>query len=262
VIQSALKKSGISPFAVQYIENPDRTLVSELLQLDSFVDVIIPRGGAGLHRLCKAQSTIPVITGGIGICHVYVDEECDLEMAVDIVENAKVQRPSVCNALDTVLVHRSMAETFLPMVAHRLGQYPVELRATEDALAILQECESDKYAVLAGPDDFSTEWMSMVLGIKLVDAMEEAIVHIHEHSMDHSDCIITNDLNRANWFVNEVNSSAVFVNASTRFNDGGQFGLGAEVAVSTQKLHARGPMGLEELTTYKWIGIGEGHVRQ
>ena len=262
VIQWALEQCGLSQYAVQYIENPDRALVGELLRLDQYVDVIIPRGGASLHRRCKEQSTIPVITGGIGICHVYVDESGDIAKAVDIIENAKVQRPSVCNALDTVLVHRNMADELLPAIAERLKQYPVVLKATEDALAILEKHDTAQHAEVAGEDDFSQEWMSLVLGIKLVDSIDEAIAHIHEHSMDHSDSIITSNLERADQFVNEVNSSAVFVNASTRFNDGGQFGLGAEVAVSTQKLHARGPMGLEELTTYKWIGMGDGHVRK
>ena len=261
VIQEALAASDVSPAAVQYIENPDRSLVTQMLRLDGFIDVIIPRGGAGLHRLCKEQSSIPVITGGIGICHVYVDEHCDLERGVDIVENAKVQRPSVCNALDTVLVHRSAATAFLPLMAERLNRYPVELKATEEALQILNDAGLADHAVTAGPEDFDQEWMSLVLGIKIVDSMDEAIEHIHEHSMDHSDAILTNDWARAGRFVDAVNSSAVFVNASTRFNDGGQFGLGAEVAVSTQKLHARGPMGLEELTTYKWIGLGDGHIR-
>ena len=261
VIRGALEGAGIPDSAVQYIENPDRTFVSQMLRLDRYIDVIIPRGGAGLHRLCKEQSTIPVITGGIGICHVYVDESADLEQGVDIVENAKVQRPSVCNALDTVLVHRRVAAEFLPKMAERLNRHPVELRATADALQILEAAGMAEHARPAGPEDFDQEWMSLVLGIKLVDSMDEAIAHIQEHSMDHSDAILTTDWRRANRFINAVNSSAVFVNASTRFNDGGQFGLGAEVAVSTQKLHARGPMGLEELTTYKWIGLGDGHVR-
>lgn len=262
VIQDALDQCGISRNAVQYIDNPDRALVTELLRLDQYVDVIIPRGGGGLHRLCKEQSTIPVITGGVGICHVYIDEDADTEKAVNIIENGKTQRPSVCNSLDTVLVHRAIAAQALPAIARRLNNHPVELKATVDALTILQEANLDAHATEASDEDFEQEWMSLVLGIKLVDSIDEAIEHIHEHSMDHSDCIITNNLGRANQFVNEVNSSAVFVNASTRFNDGGQFGLGAEVAVSTQKLHARGPMGLEELTTYKWIGIGDGHVRK
>ncbi len=259
VIQTALEQAGVPAAAVQYLDNPDRSLVTELLRLDAYVDMIVPRGGAGLHKLCKEQSTIPVITGGMGVCHIYVDESADLERAVDIIENAKVQRPSVCNALDTLLVNSAIAQELLPNVAERLAQSKVELRADECALAILQDAGYTARA--AKPEDFDREWMSLTLGIKVVDILDEVIAHIHEHSMDHSDSILTNDLANATRFVNEVNSSAVFVNASTRFNDGGQFGLGAEVAISTQKLHARGPMGLEELTTYKWIGIGDGHIR-
>ena len=261
VIQDALAQSGIAAAAVQTITDPDRALVTELLRLDKYVDMIIPRGGAALHRLCREQATIPVITGGMGICHVFVDESADLARAVDIVENAKVQRPSVCNALDTVLVHRTVAQQFLPVMAERLGRSKVELRATPDALAILQAAGASQ-VVPAGPDDFDTEWMALILGVKIVDSLDEVIAHIQEHSTEHSDSILTNDWRNAERFVNEINSAAVFVNASTRFNDGGQFGLGAEVAVSTQKLHARGPMGLEELTTYKWVCIGDGHVRE
>jgi glutamate-5-semialdehyde dehydrogenase len=261
VIQSALEKSGLPVSAVQYVDNPDRALVTQMLKLDEYIDMIIPRGGQGLHRLCKEQSTIPVITGGIGICHIYVDDSADLDSAVDIVENAKVQRPSVCNALDTILVHPSIAADFLPKVAKRLGEQDVELRATGTALAILQRNGHEAKVVPAGPDDFDQEWLSLVLGIKVVKDVEEAIEHIHAHSTEHSESILTNNWQNATRFVDAINSSAVFVNASTRFNDGGQFGLGAEVAVSTQKLHARGPMGLEELTTYKWVCYGDGHVR-
>jgi glutamate-5-semialdehyde dehydrogenase len=260
-IQVALDRVGLPRDAMSYIDDPDRALVSELLRLDQHVDMIIPRGGAGLHRLCREQSTIPVITGGIGICHVFVDESADLDQAVDIVENAKVQRPSVCNALDTLLVHREVAETFLPMVAGRMAGRGVELRAAGAALDILQAENRGAKIVEAGPDDYDQEWLALILGVKIVDDLGEAIDHIHAHSTEHSDSILTNDLTNATRFVNEVNSAAVFVNASTRFNDGGQFGLGAEVAVSTQKLHARGPMGLEELTTYKWVCYGDGHVR-
>ena len=261
VIQTALEKVGLLPTAVQIIGDPDRALVGQLLRLDQYVDMIIPRGGAGLHKLCREQSSIPVITGGIGICHLYVDESADLERAVDIVENAKVQRPSVCNALDTLLVHPAVAETFLPQVATRLAQSGVELRPAGRALEILQQNGHNATIIPAGPDDFDQEWLALILGVKIVSGLDEAIDHIHSHSTEHSDAILTNDWRNATRFVNEINASAVFVNASTRFNDGGQFGLGAEVAVSTQKLHARGPMGLEELTTYKWIGIGDGHVR-
>ena len=262
LIRGALVSCGLAEDAVQYVDAPDRELVTQLLRLDRYVDMIIPRGGASLHRLCREQATIPVITGGMGICHIFVDASADLARAVDIVENAKVQRPSVCNALDTLLVHRAVAAAFLPQAAARLSRSKVELRAEPVALALLPTDDAELAIKPAGPDDFDTEWMSLVLGVKVVSGLDEAIEHIQEHSTEHSDSILTNDWTNANRFVNEVNSSAVYVNASTRFTDGGQFGLGAEVAVSTQKLHARGPMGLEELTTYKWVGIGAGHVRE
>ncbi len=233
-----------------------------MLRLDKHIDMIIPRGGAGLHRICKEQSTIPVITGGIGVCHLYVDASADLDRSLDIVENAKVQRPSVCNALDTVLVNSAVAGDFLPAMAARLATSGVELRATGQALDILQEAPNGATVVPAGPDDFDEEWMALILGVKIVDDLKAAIDHIHAHGSDHSDGILTNNWENANRFVNSMTSAAVFVNASTRFNDGGQFGLGAEVAISTQKLHARGPMGLEELTTYKWICIGDFHIRE
>ena len=260
VIQAALERVGVPQRAVQYIDDPDRALVRQLLRLDKYVDMIVPRGGNRLHQLCREESTIPVITGGIGICHIFVDESADLERAVDVVQNAKVQRPSVCNALDTVLVHRAVAQDFLPVMARRLAQDSVELRASAEAMPYLQ-AENGLQVAPAGEDDFDQEWLALILGVKVVDGIGEAIDHIHEHSTEHSDSILTNNWANANRFVDEINSSAVYVNASTRFTDGGQFGLGAEVAVSTQKLHARGPMGLEELTTYKWIGIGDWHVR-
>ena len=261
VIQEALAQVGLPVAAVQAITDPDRALVRQLLRLDQYVDMLIPRGGANLHRLCREESTIPVITGGIGICHVFVDESADQAKAVDIIENGKVQRPSVCNALDTLLVHEKIAAEFLPVAAVRLAQHQVELRATEPAYAILQNCNPGTPLLPAGPDDFDQEWLALILGVKVVTGLDEAIEHIHQHSTEHSDAILTNDWHNATRFVNEISSSAVFVNASTRFNDGGQFGLGAEVAVSTQKLHARGPMGLTELTTYKWVCMGDGHVR-
>ena len=261
VIQSALKKVGLPATAVQYIDNPDRVLVTEMLKLDQYIDMLIPRGGSGLHRLCKEQSTIPVITGGIGICHIYVDKSADLDTAVDIIENSKVQRPSVCNALDTLLVHPAIAPTLLPQLAERLAKNGVELRATSEAFDIFQQEEHGCIVIPAGPDDFDQEWLSLTLGIHHVADVEEAIAFIQAHSTEHTESILTNDLDHATKFVDALSSSAVFVNASTRFNDGGQFGLGAEVAISTQKLHARGPMGLEELTTYKWIGIGDGQIR-
>lgn len=261
VIQAALEKAHCPAGAIQLIASPDRALVAQLLRLDQYVDMIIPRGGAALHRLCKEQSTIPVITGGIGVCHLYVDSSADLDRSVTVVENAKVQRPSVCNALETLLVHRSIAPEFLPRVAAHLARSGVELRATGEALTLLRQGDHGARVVEAGPDDFDQEWLDLILGVKVVDGLDEAIDHIHAHSTEHSDGILTNDWQNATRFVNEINSSAVFVNASTRFNDGGQFGLGAEVAVSTQKLHARGPMGLEELTSYKWVCLGDFHVR-
>ncbi len=259
-IREALKKTGVPPDVVQYVGDPDRGLVEQLLRLDKYVDMIVPRGGAGLHRLCLEKSTIPVITGGMGVCHIFVDESADLGRAEDIVENAKVQRPSVCNALDTLLLHRNVADAFLPPLAKRLGAQGVAFRADPEALRILEQTGCLACAA-AGPDDFDQEWLSLTLGVRVVDGVEDAIEHIQRHGTAHSDSILTNDWARANVFVDRIDSAAVFVNASTRFSDGGQFGLGAEVAVSTQKLHARGPMGLEELTSYKWIGVGQGHIR-
>ena len=260
VICDALQAQGLPREAIQYIGNPDRALVSQFLRMDEYVEMLIPRGGNSLHRLCRDQCTIPVITGGIGICHYYVDITADQERGMDVIVNARTQRPSVCNALDTLLVNRQIAPEFLPKLAQRMAGCGVEIRATPDAMPHLTE--NGATVIPAGPDDWDTEWMTLILGVKLVDSLDEAIEHIQEHSQDHSDGILTQDWNNAQRFVDAVNSSAVFVNASTRFNDGGQFGLGAEVAISTQKLHARGPMGLEELTTYKWIVLGDMHVRE
>jgi glutamate-5-semialdehyde dehydrogenase len=260
LIQEVLVQEGLPSTAVQYIADPDRDLVRQFMRLDQYIDVLIPRGGHSLHKLCREEATIPVITGGIGICHVFVDESADFAKALAIIENGKIQRPTVCNALDTVLVHERVAGQFLPQLVARLAPQGVSFRAEPRAQAVVG---GENTAVQpAAPDDFDTEWMSLILGLKVVDNLQEAISHIQDHSLDHSDAIVTNDWGNAQAFIQAVNSSAVFVNASTRFNDGGQFGLGAEVAVSTQKLHARGPMGLEELTTYKWVVLGDGHVRE
>lgn len=259
VIQQALQQHGIDGNAIQSINDPDRALVTQLLKLDRYVDMIIPRGGKGLHQLCIEQATIPVITGGIGICHIFVDESAQQKAAIKIVENAKVQRPSVCNALDTLLVHQAIAAEFLPKVATQLHQSGVELRLDETSSALLSGHPITKQ--LAGDDDYDQEWLSLVLSVRVVADLNTAIDHIREHSTQHSDAILTESLANANAFVGAVNSAAVYVNASTRFTDGSQFGLGAEVAVSTQKLHARGPMGLTELTTYKWIGEGDQLIR-
>ena len=262
LIGQALVEAGLPPQAVQYIGDPDRARVTELLALDSDVDMIIPRGGAGLHKFCRENSRIPVITGGIGICHLFVDESADLDSALAIIHNAKTQRPTVCNALDTALVHRAVAAAFLPRLVEHLGASGVTFRADASALPFLAERGALPPAVLpAGPQDFDTEWLTLILGIKVVDSLEEAVAHITAHSTAHSDGILTRSEAHAAQFVDEVDSAAVYVNASTRFTDGGQLGLGAEVAISTQRLHARGPMGLRELTTYKWVIVGTGHVR-
>lgn len=258
-VKRALAQHGLPPDAVQFIDNTDRALVLELLQLADGVDVIIPRGGAGLHKFCREHSRVPVITGGIGICHLFVDESADVEKALDVIHNAKTQRPSVCNALDTVLVHRALADEFLPAVVDHLRPAGVTFRVHESAQPYVTL--QDKGAQAAGPDDFDTEWMSLVLGLKVVDSLDDAMEHIAAHSTAHSDGILTRDDANARRFVAEVDSAAVFVNASTRFNDGSQLGLGAEAAVSTQRLHVRGPMGLRELTTYKWVVEGEYHIR-
>lgn len=250
VIQSALQKADLPAASVQYIEKPDRELVTQLLKLDDYVDMIIPRGGAGLHKMCKENSTIPVIIGGFGISHIFVDASADLDKSVDVIENAKVQRPSACNALDTLLVHEAVAQPLLEKLIVKLGN-KVSFVAEEKAQPLMTSA-AEVRAAQAG--DFDMEWLSYTLGVKVVKDVQEAIEHMREHNASHSDAIMTNDLFNAELFINSAGSAAVYVNASTRFTDGAQFGLGAEVAVSTQKLHARGPMGLEELTSYKWVG--------
>ncbi|GAB4571962.1 MAG: glutamate-5-semialdehyde dehydrogenase [Anaerolineae bacterium] len=259
VIRGALADVGFPQEAVQLIRNTDRKYVTELLRLSQYVDMIIPRGGNKLHTLCREQSTIPVITGGIGICHLYVDHTADLDAAIDVIQNAKVQRPSVCNALDTLLVEESIAREFVPRVVARLSQDGVTFKVDEQAAAVLPAADNIQ---AAGEGDWDTEWLSLTLGIRVVPGLDEALQHIHAHSTQHSDGILTRDMAAAERFLNEIDSAAVYVNASTRFTDGGQLGLGAEIAVSTQKLHARGPMALEALTTYKWIIVGDYHVRQ
>ena len=259
VIRQALQDSELPANAIQLIESPNRDLVLKLLHLHDYVDLIIPRGGAGLHQFCRQNSSIPVITGGIGICHLFVDEDADFEQALEVIHNAKTQRPSVCNALDTILVHQRIASQFIPKVINKLKKSGVTFRVDSQALKF---SPTDSEVQLAGAQDFDTEWLSLVLGIKVVSNIHEAIEHIHEHSTGHSDGILTNVPAHAEQFVNEVDSAAVYVNASTRFTDGGQLGLGSEVAISTQKLHARGPMGLRELTSYKWVIRGNYHVRR
>ena len=259
VIQQALQECGLPAAAVQAIESPDRALVGEMLKMDKYIDMLIPRGGAGLHKLCREQSTIPVITGGIGVCHIFVDETAEIAPALKIIVNAKTQRPSTCNTVETLLVHRNIADTFLPALSKQMAESGVTLHAAPSALPTLQNGPAKVEPVKA--EQYDDEYLSLDLNVKVVADMDEAIAHIREHGTQHSDAILTRTLRNANRFINEVDSSAVYVNASTRFTDGGQFGLGAEVAVSTQTLHVCGPMGLEALTTYKWIGFGDDTIR-
>ena len=259
LVQQALRDANLPESSVQFIDDSDRKYVAELLKLHEYVEMIIPRGSNALHTFCRENSTIPVITGGIGICHLYVDESADIKLAIPVIENAKVQRPSVCNALDTLLVHEAIAADLLPRVINQLSESGVTFRTDKQALSILEKAglSNDSTKVqLAGPNDFDIEWLSLVLGIKIVKNLDEATEHIHKHSTNHSDGILTETDKHAERFVAEIDSAAVYVNSSTRFTDGGQLGLGAEVAVSTQRLHARGPMGLPELSTYKWVVRG------
>lgn len=259
VIQQALSECGLPQAAIQAIDNPDRALVNELLKMDRYVDILIPRGGAALHRLCREQSTIPVITGGIGVCHIYVDETADLHKALPVITNAKVQRPGVCNAVETLLVHEKVAAEFLPLLSDKMAADNVTLHADPAALALLKNGPAKAEAVTDA--QLSDEWLSLDLNVVIVPDIDGAIEHIRHYGTQHSESILTQSMSQADYFVLNIDSSAVYVNASTRFTDGGQFGLGAEVAVSTQKLHARGPMGLTALTTYKWIGTGDHTIR-
>lgn len=259
VIQQALQACGLPEAAVQAIDSPDRALVNEMLRMDKYIDMLIPRGGAGLHKLCREQSTIPVITGGIGVCHIFVDDSAEIEPALNIIVNAKTQRPSTCNTVETLLVHQGIAGRFLPALSQQMAKSGVTLHADTGAMSQLSAGPAKVVAVNA--QEYDDEFLSLDLNVKMVADLDEAIAHIREHGTQHSDAILTRTMGNASRFVNEVDSSAVYVNASTRFTDGAQFGLGAEVAVSTQKLHARGPMGLEALTTYKWIGIGDDTIR-
>ena len=268
LVQRVYARAGLPEGTLQWISSPDRQWVMDMLRLDQYIDMIIPRGGPGLHNLARQNATIPVITGGIGVCHLYVEPSAKLDRATEIVFNAKVQRPTVCNALDTLLVHRDVAAQFLPMAARRLAEAGVELRCDPTSLALLRAAQAGDPSAAswrltpATEEDFGREFLSLVLSVRAVDGLEQALAHIERYGTGHSDGILTEEYSHAMAFVQAVDSSAVYVNASTRFTDGGQFGLGAEVAISTQRLHARGPMGLKELTTYKWVVFGQGHVRE
>lgn len=253
------KKVGIPENSVQLIEKPERELVKEMITLNEYIDVLIPRGGKGLKKFMIENATIPVIETGAGVCHVFVDESADIEMALPIIENAKTQRPSTCNSIETVLVHRNIANKILPKLTDMLIKDKVELRYSKEALEIVGNRSDVK---LAQDEDFGMEYLDMVLSLKLVDNVEEAICYINEHGTHHSDSIITKNIQNAEKFLNEVDSAAVYLNASTRFSDGGEFGFGGEIGISTQKLHARGPMGVRELTTTKYVIRGNGQIRE
>jgi len=259
IIQESLEKNDLPKNCVQLIDSPDKVYVQQLLKMYDYVDMIIPRGGAGLHKYCRENSSVPVITGGIGICHLYIDADADIEKSLDVIENAKTQRPTVCNALDTVLVNKSVAAKLIPLLIKKLGDAKVSFKVDDATKALISDSKFD--VQLASQQDWNTEWLSLILGIKIVENIDEAIDHIATFSSGHSDGILTETPENAEKFLNSIDSAAVYVNASTRFTDGSQLGLGAEVAISTQKLHARGPMGLKELTTYRWEIIGDYHCR-
>ena len=258
VLQDILARHDFPPGVIQYIASTDRRYVSEMLRLYEYIDMIIPRGGNGLHTFCRENSSIPVITGGIGVCHIFVDSSADLDKALPLLNNAKTQRPAVCNSMETLLAHESIAAELLPRVVDELGAEGVEFHAGARALDIVG---GDTRVLPALDGDFDTEWYNLTLNLKVVGGVDEAIAHIARHGTQHSDSILTETPAHAERFLNEVDSAAVYWNASTRFTDGSAMGMGAEVAISTQKLHARGPMALEELTTYKWIVKGDYTVR-
>ena len=256
VMRAALERTGLSPDCIQLVEDASRQSAQEMMRLNGLLDVLIPRGGAGLIRSVVENATVPVIETGTGNCHVYVDASADLQMAVDIIVNAKTSRPSVCNAAETLLVHKDVAERFLPMAQKALAEKHVELRGCERTMEILQQGVTP-----ATQEDYATEFLDYILAVRVVDDLQEAIQHINTYSTGHSECIVTNDYQSSECFTQQVDCAAVYVNASTRFTDGGEFGFGAEIGISTQKLHARGPMGLQELTTTKYILLGQGQIR-
>jgi glutamate-5-semialdehyde dehydrogenase len=255
IMNDAATPAGLPAGAIGIIESTDREAAAELMRLDEYIDVLIPRGGHDLIRRVKRESTVPVIETGEGICHVYLDASADPAKAEPIVVNAKCQRPSVCNAAETLLVHKDCAAELLPTIGKKLSEMGVELRACERSIKYLEGAKP------ATEEDWATEYLSLILSVKMVDSLEEAIAHIKRYGTRNSDAIITEDLASARKFTQEVDSAAVYVNASTRFTDGGQFGFGAEIGISNQKLHARGPMGLRELTIYKYVIYGDGQIR-
>lgn len=261
IVRQAATRAGIPDGAVQFMENTDRALVNHLLKMKKMVDLVIPRGGAELIDLVRDNATMPVIGAGVSVCHTYIDKSADLTKAVAIASNAKVQRPSVCNALDTLLVHDDIAPAYLPLIAAEWAKAGVEMRCDERAFAILKKADPALKPVKVTGKDWGNEFLALVAAVKVVDSLDEALEHIEKYGTGADEAIVTEDYSQAMRFLNEVDAACVYANASTRFTDGGQFGFGAEVAISTQKMHARGPIGLKELTTYKWIIFGSGQVR-
>jgi glutamate-5-semialdehyde dehydrogenase len=262
VLREAIASAGAPGEAVQLIENTDRALIGELLQMRDMIDLVVPRGGAELIRYVAENATMPVLTGGIGVCHTYVDRAADVEKAARIVHNAKTRKYSICNALDTVIVHNEIADVALPEIAKKWRDAGVEMRCDERAYRVLDAAEiSDLKLVPANDEDFGHEFLSLIASVKVVDSFDDALEHIHQFGTGHSEAIVTEDYSAAMRFLDEVDSAVCYVNASTQFTDGGQFGLGAEIIDSTQKTIARGPVGLREITTYKWIVFGDGHTR-
>lgn len=260
-MRGAIAKAGFDENCINLIEGTSRQSATELMTANGYIDLLIPRGGAGLINACVKNATVPCIQTGTGICHVFVDESADLAKALDIIENAKASRPSVCNAEEVCLVHRSIAKTFLPLLKERLQ----EARRTKGLPEVELRCDEEAYSLIggtrAGEADFDTEFLNYILAVKVVGSVEEAVSHIGAHSTHHSESILTQTKEHADYFTKNVDSAAVYVNASTRFTDGGEFGLGCEMGISTQKLHARGPMGLKELCTYKYVVRGDGQIR-
>ena len=258
--QQAIARAGIPQDAVQFVTNTDRRLVDRLLRMGKYIDMIVPRGSAGLIEFVKENTVIPVIAGGIGVCHTYIDKSADVEKAVAIVFNAKVQRPTVCNALDTMLIHKDIAEGYLPKAATELAKANVEMRCDELSFSIIGQ-HSNLKPVKATGKDWGKEFLAPIIAVKVVASLEEALEHIACYGSGHSEAIITENYSAAMRFLNEADAACVYINASTRFTDGAQFGLGAELGISTQKMHARGPIGLKEITSYKWIIFGSGQIR-
>lgn len=255
-IKEALREAGLPEGCVEFVENPDRSLVLEMIKLKDYLSLIVPRGGYSLINFVRENATVPVLETGVGNCHIFVDESADLEKAIPVIINAKVQRPGTCNAAEKLLVHEKIAEKFLPVVIAELRRYGVEVRGCKKTREIVKDVKP------ATEEDWYTEYLDLIIAVKVVKDVDEAIQHIKKYSTGHSEAILTENLRNAEKFVSEIDAAAVYVNASTRFTDGGQFGFGAEIGISTQRLHARGPVGLRELTTYKFVVIGDYHVRE